>query len=224
MSKNSLINIKPKVKDNIIKDENFSNSRRNIFLLGSKGIDETICNLIKKNFELENNLSLKDKAIVLKVLKSYKKIANNESLNEDEFVLTKHEINEFLSLENKNILRYAVYRYKYNVYPKLKILEEYPPNIQIEPTSMCNLRCIMCYQSDKSFSSKSAGFMGYMKLDLLKKIIDEVEGKIEAVTFASRGEPTLHGQLDEFLKYCEGKFLGLKLNTNATLLNEKKIH
>ena len=48
MSKNSLINIKPKVKDNIIKDENFSNSRRNIFLLGSKGIDETICNLIKK--------------------------------------------------------------------------------------------------------------------------------------------------------------------------------
>tara|TARA_B100000767_G_C19701819_1_gene508772 strand:- start:494 stop:1267 length:774 start_codon:yes stop_codon:yes gene_type:complete len=82
----------------------------------------------------------------------------------------------------------------------------------------------MCYQSDKSFSSKSAGFMGYMKLDLLKKIIDEVEGKIEAVTFASRGEPTLHGQLDEFLKYCEGKFLGLKLNTNATLLNEKKIN
>jgi radical SAM protein with 4Fe4S-binding SPASM domain len=224
MSKNSLINIKPKTKDNIIKDENFSNTRENTFLLGAKGIDETICISIKKNFELKNNLSLKDKEIVLKVLKSYKKIANNESLNEDEFVLSKHEINEFLSLENKNILRYTVYRYKYNVYPKLKILEEYPPNIQIEPTSMCNLRCIMCYQSDKSFSSKSAGFMGYMKLDLLKKIIDEIEGKIEAVTFASRGEPTLHSQLDEFLKYCEGKFLGLKLNTNATLLDEKKIN
>ena len=224
MSKNSLINIKPKVKDNIIKDENFSNTRENIFLLGAKGIDETICNSIKKNFELKNNLSLKDKEIILKVLKSYKKITNNESLNEDELVLTKHEINEFLSLENKNILRYVVYRYKYNVYPKLKILEEYPPNLQIEPTSICNLRCIMCYQSDKSFSSKSAGFMGYMKLDLLKKIIDEIEGKIEAVTFASRGEPTLHSQLDEFLKYCEGKFLGLKLNTNATLLDEKKIN
>tara|TARA_E500000075_G_C6887447_1_gene267751 strand:- start:35 stop:808 length:774 start_codon:yes stop_codon:yes gene_type:complete len=82
----------------------------------------------------------------------------------------------------------------------------------------------MCYQSDKSFSSKSAGFMGFMKLDLLKKVIDEIEGNIEAVTFASRGEPSLHSQLNEFLKYCEGKFLALKLNTNATLLDEKKIH
>ena len=224
MSKNSLINIKPKVKDNIIKNENFSNTRTKTYLLGTKGIDETISDSITKNFNQNNNLSVKDKEIVLKILKSYKKIANNENLNKDEFVLTKHEINEFLNLESANILRYVVYRYKYNLYPKLKILEEYPPNIQIEPTSMCNLRCIMCYQSDKSFSSKSAGFMGYMKLDLLKKIIDEIEGKIEAVTFASRGEPTLHGQLDEFLKYCEGKFLGLKLNTNATLLDEKKIH
>jgi len=224
MSKNSLINIKPEVKKNIIKNENFSNTKINNYLLGTKGINETIGDSIKKNYELSNNLSLKDREIISKVLKSYKKIVNNKSLNEDEFVLTKHEINEFLNLESKNILRYVLYRYKYNLYPRLKILEEYPPNIQIEPTSMCNLRCIMCYQSDKSFSSKSAGFMGYMKLDLLKKIIDEIEGKIEAVTFASRGEPTLHGQLDEFLKYCEGKFLGLKLNTNATLLDEKKIN
>ena len=225
MSKNPIINIVPKVKDNIIKDENFSNTKKSSLLLETKSIDEIIFDSIKKNFDLKkNNLSAKDKELVLKVINSYTKRIKNESLNKDEFVLTRHEINEFLSLENKNIIRYIVYRYKYNIYPRLKLLEEYPPNIQIEPTSMCNLRCIMCYQSDKSFSSKSSGFMGYMKLDLLKKIIDEIEGKIEGVTFASRGEPTLHSQLDEFLKYCEGKFLGLKLNTNATLLDEKKIN
>ena len=225
MSKNQLINIVPKVKDNIIKDENFTNAKNSKLLLETKSTDEIISDSINKNFNLKKkNLSLKDKELILKVIESYKKKINKQSLNEDEFVLTKHEINEFFSLENKNILRYVVYRYKYNIYPRLKILEEYPPNIQIEPTSMCNLRCIMCYQSDKSFSSKSAGFMGYMKLDLFKKIVDEIEGKIEGVTFASRGEPTLHKQLDEFLKYCEGKFLGLKLNTNATLLDEKKIN
>ena len=225
MSKNPIINIVPKVNDNIIKDENFSNAKKNSLLLETKSIDEIIFDSIKKNFDLKkNNLSAKDKELVLKVINSYNKRIKNEILNKDEFVLTKHEINEFLSLENKNIIRYTIYRYKYNIYPRLKLLEEYPPNIQIEPTSMCNLRCIMCYQSDKSFSSKSFGFMGYMKLDLLKKIIDEIEGKIEGVTFASRGEPTLHSQLDEFLKYCEGKFLGLKLNTNATLLDEKKIN
>ena len=221
MRKNPLINIKPKKVDQAIKAENFSNSKKT-FLLSSSTIDKNIYDLIKSSYDNKNNLSLKDKEIVLVILKSYKKKLNNLNLSETEFVLTKNEINEFLSLEKKNILRYVIYRYKYIQYPKLKILEEYPPNIQIEPTSQCNLRCIMCYQSDKSFSSKSAGFMGYMKLDLLKKVIDEIEGKIEAVTFASRGEPTLHNELDEFLKYCDGKFLGLKLNTNATLLNEKK--
>ena len=225
MTKNPLINIVPKVKDNIIKDENFTNAKNSKLLLETKSTDEIISDSINKNFNLKKkNLILKDKELILKVIESYKKRINNQSLNEDEFVLTKHEINEFFSLENKNILKYIVYRYKYNIYPRLKILEEYPPNIQIEPTSMCNLRCIMCYQSDKSFSSKSAGFMGHMKLDLFKKVVDEIEGKIEGVTFASRGEPTLHKQLDEFLKYCEGKFLGLKLNTNATLLDEKKIN
>ena len=82
----------------------------------------------------------------------------------------------------------------------------------------------MCYQSDKSFSVKSSGHMGYMNIDLFRKIVDEIEGKIEAVTFASRGEPTLSPILDEMLKYSYGKFLALKINTNATLLNEKKIH
>jgi len=223
MSKNPLINIIPKKIDQAIKAENFSNTKKSL-LLSSTTIDESIYDSIKSNYENPNNLSLKDKEIVLLILTSYQKRLKNKNLDKTEFILTKNEINEFLSLEKKNILRYVIYRYKYIQYPKLKILEEYPPNIQIEPTSLCNLRCIMCYQSDKSFSSKSAGFMGYMKLDLLKKIIDEIEGKIEAVTFASRGEPTLHGDLDEFLKYCEGKFLGLKLNTNATLLNEKKIN
>ena len=105
----------------------------------------------------------------------------------------------------------------------MKILEKYPPNIQVEITSVCNLRCVMCFQADKTFSAKSKGHMGFMKFDLFKKIIDEVEGNLEAVTFASRGEPTLHPELDRFLKYCNNKFLGLKLNTSYTLM-KKNFH
>ena len=43
----------------------------------------------------------------------------------------------------------------------------------------------MCYQSDKSFSSKSNGFKGHMSMNTFCKIIDEVEGNVEAITFAS---------------------------------------
>ena len=51
MIKNPLINIVPKEKNNIIKDENFSNARKNPLLLESKSIDEIISNQIKKRFD-----------------------------------------------------------------------------------------------------------------------------------------------------------------------------
>ena len=89
---------------------------------------------------------------------------------------------------------------------------------------MCNFRCVMCYQTDKSFSNKSKGFMSNMSLDLYKKLIDEVEGKVEAITLASRGEPTLNKDFMNMLEYSNGKFLAFKINTNASMLNEKLIH
>ena len=42
--------------------------------------------------------------------------------------------------------RYVIFRYKYESYPRARTLEEFPPLVQIEPTSICNFRCIFCYQ------------------------------------------------------------------------------
>jgi MoaA/NifB/PqqE/SkfB family radical SAM enzyme len=66
--------------------------------------------------------------------------------------------------------------------------------------------------------------MGAMKLELFKDIIDQAEKNIEFISLASRGEPMACKDIDQMLKYCNGKFLNLKINTNASLLNEKKIH
>jgi len=185
--------------------------------------NEMVHNAILNSYNNEN-VSSDYQNIIEKVLSSYSKKLNNEVLAEDDFILTDHELNEFKTQEEKDIIRYVVYRYKYNTYPKIKKVSDYPPNLQIELSSICNLRCVMCYQADKTFSGKSNGFMGYMKFDLFKKIIDEVEGNIDGLTFASRGEPTLIKDFDKYLKYCEGKFLGLKINTNVTLFNEKLIN
>ena len=195
---------KPKISDSEydkLKQDIINLEKKYIFLKNKNSPSLTIGVQPSKNFLKSNSLSSRDKKIILKVIESYEHLREKNFLKNDQFVLSDHEIHEFLKLEENNILRYILYRYKYNIYPKLNIYEDYPPNIQIEPTSICNLRCVMCYQADRSFSSKSKGFMGYMKLDLLKKVIDEIEGKIEAVTFASRGEPTLHPELDEFLKF-----------------------
>ena len=174
--------------------------------------------------KLDKKFSLKEKIIFDKILESYKKLNSNIDLDEDNFVLKGHEINEFKSIKSYDYARYLIYRYKYNKYPELKITDDYPPCIQIEPSSICNYRCIMCYQIDRSFSKKSNGYMGYMNLDLYKNIIDQIEGKVEAVTLASRGEPLLNKDFTKMLEYSSGKFLGFKINTNASLLSEELSH
>ncbi len=170
------------------------------------------------------NLGDKEVEIINKVSSSYDKLSQNAALEKDDLILQEYEIAELKQISDVNLARYFVYRYKYDVYPKIHFADEYPPCIQIEPTSICNYRCVMCFQIDESFSHKSNGFMGMMSMDTFKGAIDEIAGKIEAVTFASRGEPTLHKNFVEMLRYCEGKFLGLKMNTNASMLNEKLIH
>jgi radical SAM protein with 4Fe4S-binding SPASM domain len=171
-----------------------------------------------------STLSIKESSILNKVIDSYEKVNSNIDLDKDEFILKGHEIKEFKSIKTQDHARYLIYRYKYNKYPELKITDEFPPCIQIEPSSICNYRCIMCYQIDREFSNKSSGHMGYMDLDLYKNIIDQVEGKVEAITLASRGEPLLNKNFVDMLEYSSGKFLGFKINTNASLLSDKLCH
>tara|TARA_B110000027_G_scaffold66480_1_gene71178 strand:- start:3949 stop:5133 length:1185 start_codon:yes stop_codon:yes gene_type:complete len=219
MERNSLITLIPKERKKEFKKDSLR-------LLNFDGdqylIQSEINNLLKKNSFLDQD---KENFKILQILKkSYKKLLNEEEINEEDFILHGHELLEYQRIDENKKLRYLAYRYRYRVYPSKSIMSAYPPCVQIEPCSICNYRCIMCYQKDTTFSKKSNGFMGHMKMDTFKKIIDEIEGNVEAVTLASRGEPTLNPLLPEMLKYLNGKFLAMKLNTNASLLGEKLIH
>ena len=181
--------------------------------------------LLKKIVELkiDNNFSQQDTKILKEITDNHKNLIEKK-ITHNKFMINKNEMNELKSIEEKNYSRYLIYRYKYRFFSKEKKVGEYPPCLQIEPTSICNFRCIMCYQADKSFSNKSQGFMSNMSLDLYKKVIDEVAGKIEAVTLASRGEPTLNKDFKKMLNYSNEKFLAFKINTNVSMLNEELIH
>ncbi len=139
------------------------------------------------------------------------------------FTLDDNIIEEIYRLDDKDLYDYLKYRYSYQVFPKKKILSQYPPTIQIETTSICNYRCIFCYQTDLKFSNKKNGYMGQMSMELFKKIIDELYGKIQSITFASRGEPTLNKNFSAMMEYTKNKFLASKLNTNGSSLNKKNI-
>jgi MoaA/NifB/PqqE/SkfB family radical SAM enzyme len=138
--------------------------------------------------------------------------------------LQAHTIDEIQRLGDHELPRYLIYRYRYETFPQTRTLDDFPPLIQIEPTSICNYACGFCYQIDSTLSAKGSEHMGSMSLDLFKSIIDQAEGRTEALTFSSRGEPLLARGIGEMLRYCAGKFLGLKLNTNASRLTERMAH
>ena len=140
------------------------------------------------------------------------------------FDLREHVIEEMSRLDVDDYERYLRYRYSYEIYPFTHKVSKYPPVVQIEPTSVCNFRCVFCYQTDQRLSNKKNGHMGQMGIETFKEVVDELEGNVEGITLASRGEPTVNKDLPLMLAYLSGKFLATKINTNAFLLNEDLAH
>ena len=172
-------------------------------------------------FEIKNEENTTKKDIFEKIVRD---LSKDKHETESQFKLTPNVIEEIKTIDDNNIGKYLYHRYRYEVFPQEKILDEFPPYLQIEPTSICNYRCVFCYQTDNIFNKKSNNFMGHMTFDTFKDIIDQIEGKVEFVSLASRGEPLMCKDIEKMLLYTTGKFLNLKINTNASMLTEKKIH
>ncbi|TGL45819.1 radical SAM/SPASM domain-containing protein [Leptospira perdikensis] len=140
------------------------------------------------------------------------------------FKITPFIAEEMYTYSDEELLRFFYHRYRYDVFPQLERIDNYPPYLQIEPSSICNYRCVFCYQTDVNFFKKTTPGMGQMSLELFRQIVDEAYGNIEFLSLASRGEPLLAKEIEGMLQYVKGKFLNLKVNTNASLLTESKVH
>lgn len=138
--------------------------------------------------------------------------------------LSDRVIEEVRRLDDAELERYVHFRFRYDVYPREYLVDDFPPLVHIEPTSICNYRCVFCYQTNKEFTLPKNGHMGLMPMDLFKRAVDELDGRCEAITFAARGEPTLHKQFGEMLRYLDGRFLAVKINSNASKLTEELCH
>lgn len=98
----------------------------------------------------------------------------------------------------------------------LQIKNEPFKEVWLNLTNHCNLNCTHCFVPDIHEAKRHIPF------DLAAKIIDEAADlKFTNLTF-SGGEPTLHPNLLEIIRYSKnkGQFL-LKLITNGTKSNEK---
>ena len=184
------------------------------FLTESKFDPAQIINVLKQDYsKLENN---SDRKILQTIIQNFER--KNFSL------LSTQETQYLTRNPQKKWMSYLIHRYKFQFYEDNQQMPDFPLYLILEPVSACNLRCPFCMQVDEKFTSNQE-MMGMMDLDLFKKIIDEAyEFGTQTITLTGRGEPTIHPRLGEMLEYCSGKFIELKMNTNATRLNEKLIH
>ncbi len=134
------------------------------------------------------------------------------------------EIEEALRrMERNEHFEYLRYRHHWHQYPHIQKVRNFPVHLGIETSSVCDLRCKMCFQSDPEFRKHRDNF-GFMDFGLYQRIIDEgIEKGLCSVKLSIRGEPILNPELPQMIAYArEKKLQDVMLNTNANKLTEAK--
>lgn len=107
-----------------------------------------------------------------------------------------------------------------------RLRAEFPSQVIVDATEICNLACVHCPHPD---FKKSGHYTGrHLDIELHRKMVAEVrehgQGRTQYIRYTSNGEPLVHpgiyDMLDDAVKNS-GVFVAL--TTNGTLLNEKRI-
>lgn len=98
---------------------------------------------------------------------------------------------------------YAEYRRAWSQNPGNQNVTDYPLLVDVELSSICNLKCPMCYTITAAF--KKNVDVKRMDYDLFCKVIDEIGGKVPALRLSLRGEATLNKNFVECIRYAKSK-------------------
>jgi radical SAM protein with 4Fe4S-binding SPASM domain len=91
-----------------------------------------------------------------------------------------------------------------------------PFSISIEPTTSCNLRCPECPSGLRSFTRPT----GMLNAALFRQIIDQVHPHVNYLTFYFQGEPYLHTEFLDMVRYARTKKIYTATSTNAHYLKD----
>ena len=114
-------------------------------------------------------------------------------------------------------LEYIKNRYQWKHYPR-KTVPPFPLNIDIEVSSRCQIQCAHCFRQYMDIGENDL-----MPLQMYKKIVKECgEHGLFTLKFSMRGEPLLHPDIVEMVRYAKEQ--GIKevwINTNGGLITEE---
>jgi len=107
-----------------------------------------------------------------------------------------------------------------------RLTEDFPSQILMDITEVCNLGCTHCPHPD--FKKSKHYTSSYVDPILNKKMVDEVatqgQGLTQYIRYASNGEPLIHPNAFDMIDYAvENSGVFVTLTTNGTIMNEKRI-
>ena len=102
---------------------------------------------------------------------------------------------------------------------KFRNLPEFPRIIDVELTSACNFRCLMCPTGNLSLKRKT----GFMTRDTFDTLVSDCAPHQIALRFIGWGEPTMHPELSVFVKTAHDAGLLTHLNTNGSIFGPKQM-
>jgi MoaA/NifB/PqqE/SkfB family radical SAM enzyme len=97
---------------------------------------------------------------------------------------------------------------------KKVIIWGYPHALMIEPTNFCNLQCPLCPSGIDLLTRER----GYMSLEMFKEVVDSIYKHTYMLILWNQGEPFLHKDIVEMIKYATEKKLFTMLSTNANVM------
>jgi radical SAM protein with 4Fe4S-binding SPASM domain len=145
------------------------------------------------------------------------------SLNQDQisFSSWRENLRFHYTRGQGHLCRYLFNRLVWHFYPRFHMVTDFPEHVDLELSAACNMQCPMCFTNTEEF--KKHVKKPLMDRDLWQKIVREcAAGKVFSLRLSLRGEPTLHPDFVEAVRYA--KSLGIKevsTLSNALLLTPK---
>jgi radical SAM protein with 4Fe4S-binding SPASM domain len=86
----------------------------------------------------------------------------------------------------------------------------WPTHVQIEPTTACNLQCVLCPVTEGLHRPQR-----HMDLPIFQKIIDEIGHHLFIILLWDWGEPFLNPSIYDMISYAKERKIGVISSTNA---------
>jgi radical SAM protein with 4Fe4S-binding SPASM domain len=125
-----------------------------------------------------------------------------------------------LGIRKGYVLAQLLVSYAFSSLVKRPFTPHYPFSVSIEPINHCNLHCPECPTGNGSLKRTNA----LIKWGLYKKIIDELAPGLSNLILYFQGEPLLHPQFPDMVRYAHQKRIHIMTSTNGQLITDGMAH